>query len=95
MTAIVTIGIDLAKSAFVVHGEDGIGKLALMRPSAHRAKLYRVRMSESALSAMSSRWAKLTAVAQRLNEAAPRSGVGLNKLLGLHCLDIGKQVASK
>ena len=52
MTAIVTIGIDLAKSAFVVHGEDGIGKLALMRPSAHQAKLYRVRMSESALSAM-------------------------------------------
>jgi hypothetical protein len=58
MIAIVTIGIDLAKNVFAAHGVDATGKLALMRPSAHRAKQYRARMSEPALSAMSGRWVK-------------------------------------
>ena len=38
--AIVSIGIDLAKSAFGVHGVDETGKLALVRPSVPRAKLF-------------------------------------------------------
>ena len=55
MTAIVTIGIDLAKNVFAVHGVGATGKLALVRPSVPRAKLSRAQMSEAALSAMSSR----------------------------------------
>ncbi|MEX1167323.1 MAG: IS110 family transposase, partial [Hydrogenophaga sp.] len=39
MTAIVTIGIDLAKNVFAVHGVDATGKPALVRPSVPRAKL--------------------------------------------------------
>jgi transposase len=37
--AIVTVGIDLAKSVFAVHGVDATGKPALVRPSVTRAKL--------------------------------------------------------
>lgn len=37
--AIVTLGIDLAKNVFAVHGVDATGKPALMRPSVARAKL--------------------------------------------------------
>lgn len=36
---IVTIGIDLAKTVFAVHGVDATGKAALVRPSVPRAKL--------------------------------------------------------
>ena len=39
MTTIVTIGIDLAKNVFAVHGVDETGKSALVRPSVPRAKL--------------------------------------------------------
>lgn len=39
MTAIVTIGIDLAKNVFAVHGVDATGKPRLLRPSVPRAKL--------------------------------------------------------
>ena len=39
MTTIVTIGIDLAKNVFAVHGVDATGKPALVRPSVPRAKL--------------------------------------------------------
>jgi transposase len=39
MTAIVTIGIDLAKNVFAVHGVDATGKPALVRPNVARAKL--------------------------------------------------------
>jgi transposase len=39
MTAIVTIGIDLAKNVFAVHGVDATGKPALVRPTVPRAKL--------------------------------------------------------
>ena len=54
MTAILTIGIDLAKNVFAVHGVDATGKPALVRPSVPRAKLSRAHISEPALSAMSS-----------------------------------------
>ena len=37
--AIVTVGIDLAKSVFAVHGVDETGKPALVRPEVPRAKL--------------------------------------------------------
>ncbi|GAB4090056.1 hypothetical protein GCM10028785_27250 [Hydrogenophaga soli] len=37
--AIVTIGIDLAKNVFAVHGVDATGKAVLVRPSVARAKL--------------------------------------------------------
>ena len=37
--AIVTMGIDLAKNVFAVHGVDATGKPALVRPSVPRAKL--------------------------------------------------------
>jgi len=37
--AIVTVGIDLAKNVFAVHGVDATGKPALVRPSVARAKL--------------------------------------------------------
>lgn len=37
--AIVTVGIDLAKNVFAVHGVDEAGKPALVRPSVPRAKL--------------------------------------------------------
>ena len=36
---IVTVGIDLAKSIFAVHGVDEFGKLALVRPEVPHAKL--------------------------------------------------------
>ena len=36
---IVTIGIDLAKTVFAVHGVDATGKAALVRPSVPHAKL--------------------------------------------------------
>jgi transposase len=39
MTAIVPIGIDLAKNVFAVHGANATGKLALVRLSVHRARL--------------------------------------------------------
>jgi len=37
--AIVTVGIDLAKNGFAVHGVDATGKPVLLRPSVPRAKL--------------------------------------------------------
>ena len=37
--AIVTVGIDLAKNVFAVHGVDEVGKPALVRPEVPRAKL--------------------------------------------------------
>lgn len=39
MTAIVTIGIGLAKNVFAVHGVDTAGNNALVRPSMPRGKL--------------------------------------------------------
>ena len=39
MSAIVTIGIDLAKNVFAVHGVDATGKSALVRPSVACPKL--------------------------------------------------------
>src|SRR6478735_9091011 len=37
--SIVTVGIDLAKNVFAVHGVDAPGKPALVRPSVPRARL--------------------------------------------------------
>ena len=37
--AIVTLGIDLAKNVFAVHGVDATGRAALVRPSVARGKL--------------------------------------------------------
>ena len=37
--AIVTVGIDLAKNVFAVHGVDATGKAVLLRPSVPRARL--------------------------------------------------------
>jgi transposase len=37
--AIVTVGIDLAKNVFAVHGVDELGKPALVRPEVPRAKM--------------------------------------------------------
>lgn len=37
--AIVTVGIDLAKNVFAVHGVDETGKPELVRPEVARAKL--------------------------------------------------------
>jgi transposase len=37
--AIVTVGIDLAKNVFAVHGVDATGRAVLVRPSVKRAKL--------------------------------------------------------
>lgn len=39
MTTIVTVGVDLAKNIFAVHGFDETSKPALMRPELPRAKL--------------------------------------------------------
>lgn len=39
MSVIVTIGIDLAKNVFAVHGIDATGKPVLVRPNVPRAKL--------------------------------------------------------
>ena len=39
ITAIVTVGIDLAKNVFAVHGVDEFGKPVLVRPEEPRAKL--------------------------------------------------------
>ena len=36
---IVTVGIDLAKSVFAIHGVDATGKPVLLKPSVSRAKL--------------------------------------------------------
>ena len=38
---IITVGIDLAKNVFAVHGVDERGKAALVRPKVPRAKLLR------------------------------------------------------
>jgi transposase len=46
---IVTIGIDLAKNVFAVHGVDATGKPALVRPSVPRAKLLGVARPPRAL----------------------------------------------
>jgi transposase len=70
MSAIVTIGIDLAKNVFAVHGVDATGKLALVRPCVPLAKLSRAQMSEPALSANSGRWSNGNAGAQRFSSAA-------------------------
>jgi transposase len=37
--AIVTLGIDLAKNVFALHGVDAGGKAALVRPSVSRCRL--------------------------------------------------------
>ena len=42
MTPIVTIGIDLAKNVFAVHGVDATGKAVLVRPSVARVKLLEI-----------------------------------------------------
>jgi hypothetical protein len=39
LMAIVTVGIDLAKNVFAVHGVDEAGKAALVRPEVSRSKL--------------------------------------------------------
>ena len=39
---IVTVGIDLAKNVFAVHGVDEAGKPALVRPEVPRAKLMKL-----------------------------------------------------
>ena len=39
MSTIVTVGIDLAKNVFAVHGVDASGKTVLIRPSVARGKL--------------------------------------------------------
>ena len=39
---IVTVGIDLAKNVFAVHGVDGAGKPVLVRPSVARDKLLKL-----------------------------------------------------
>ncbi len=39
---IVTLGIDLAKNIFALHGIDATGKVALQRPAVKRAKLLEV-----------------------------------------------------
>jgi transposase len=39
MTTIVTIGIDLAKNVFAVHGVNATGQPVLVRPNVARAKL--------------------------------------------------------
>jgi hypothetical protein len=39
MNTIVTIGIDLAKNVFAIHGVDATGQPALVRPNVPRAKL--------------------------------------------------------
>ncbi len=41
--AIVTVGIDLAKNVFAVHGVDETGKPSLVRPEVPRAKLLAVK----------------------------------------------------
>jgi transposase len=43
--AIVTVGIDLAKNVFAVHGVDATGKPVLIRPSVTRARLAELIMS--------------------------------------------------
>lgn len=43
--AIVTVGIDLAKNVFAVHGVDATGKPVLMRPSVARARLAELMVS--------------------------------------------------
>ena len=43
--AIVTVGIDLAKNVFAVHGVDATGKAVLMRPSVARARLAELMVS--------------------------------------------------
>ena len=40
--AIVTVGIDLAKNVFAIHGVDEAGKPALVRPNVPRAKLMEI-----------------------------------------------------
>ncbi len=40
--AIVTVGIDLAKNVFAVHGVDETGKPVLVRPEVTRAKLLKL-----------------------------------------------------
>jgi transposase len=40
MIAIVTVGIDLAKEVFAVHGVDQTGKAALVGPVVRRAALF-------------------------------------------------------
>lgn len=42
MAAIVTIGIDLAKNVFAVHGVEATGKPVLLRPGVPRAKLLKL-----------------------------------------------------
>jgi transposase len=42
---IVTVGIDLAKSVFAIHGVDAIGKHVLIGPSVTRARLAELIMS--------------------------------------------------
>lgn len=41
-TTILTVGIDLAKNAFAVHGVDASGKPALVRPSVARERLLKL-----------------------------------------------------
>jgi transposase len=48
MTAIVTIGIDLAKNVFAVHGVDATGKPALVRSAVPRSKLRELIASHTA-----------------------------------------------
>ena len=50
---IVTVGIDLAKNVFAVHGVDGAGKPVLVRPSVARDKLLKL---IAALPRASSAW---------------------------------------
>jgi len=66
--AIVTVGIDLAKNVFAVHGVDESGKPALVRPEVPRAKLLELIANLPTCHAASSAWRRVCYATLRDNE---------------------------
>jgi hypothetical protein len=88
--AIVTVGIDLAKNVFAVHGVDATGRPALVRPNVARAKLLElVAWLPPCLIGMEAcsgahHWARLFAAHQPMGGAVGRAR-GLLEGRGGHC----------
>jgi transposase len=70
--AIVTLGIDLAKNVFALHGVDATGKAVLVRPSVPRGKLLELVASlPPCLIGMEARSGPITGLACSTRTATP------------------------
>jgi hypothetical protein len=80
---IVTVGIDLAKNVFAVHGVDEAGKPALVRPEVSRGKLLELIASQSvALPHQHASLLRCPLLGTRICQVGPHGAPGNTQTLG-------------